>query len=99
MPLPGYKNLQSVTRAEFGNLFENLKTNILSTLSTQIMTSQVKKAQNKDDVALVVFCPVCKDKNSQKECRVNNISLCNICDLEHSIRHCLEIPRLKVALK
>lgn len=34
-----------VTRAEIKNLFENFKTDILSTLSTQITTTQIKKAQ------------------------------------------------------
>jgi len=51
------------------------------------------------DASLVVFFPICKDKHSRKESRVNSINLCNICDLEHSTGHCPELPRLKVVLK
>jgi len=36
---------RGVTRAEIGNLFKNFKTNILSTLSGQITTTQIKKTQ------------------------------------------------------
>lgn len=36
-----------VTRAEMGNLFENFKTNILSTLSFQLDVLQAKKKQEK----------------------------------------------------
>ena len=35
----------AVTKAKIGNLFENIKIGLLSTLSAQIMTTQVKKAQ------------------------------------------------------
>jgi len=84
---------------EIENLFENLKIDLLHTMSTQIMIAQVKKSQNEVDAALAVFCPICRDKHSQKECRVNNIALYYICDLEHSIGHFLEIPKLKVMPK
>ena len=42
----------SVTRIELGNLLENFKTNLLSTLSSQIDTLQVKKIKKKSQFYL-----------------------------------------------
>lgn len=80
-------------------MFKILKVDLLSTLSTQLTTAQVKKAHDEADKALVVLYPKCKEKHSLKECRVNIINLCNICDLEHSTGYYLELPRLKAELK
>lgn len=88
-----------VTKAEIGNLFENLKFDLLNTVSSQLMTTQVKKTQDESDKALAMFCPKCKEKHSLKECKVNNINLCNLYDMEHSTICCSELPRLKEALK
>ena len=40
--------LGSVTRVELGNLLENFKTDLLSTLSSHIDTLQVKKKEEKE---------------------------------------------------
>ena len=87
-----------VTRVEIGNMFKNIKTN-LSTLSSELTTTQVKKAHDEFNKSLVVFCLKCKEKHSLRECRVNNINLCNICELEHPRGQCLELPRLKAVLR
>lgn len=84
---------------EIGNLFKNFKINILTTLSTQIMTSQIKKAQAEVDTPLVVFYLNCRKKHPLRECELNSIVSCNICELEHSIGQCLELPRLKAILR
>ena len=47
----------SVTRAEIGNLLEEFKENLLSTLGTQIDTLKAKKRQEEEDQIMVVFCP------------------------------------------
>jgi len=88
-----------VTREEIGNLFENFKTDILSTLSAKITTTQIKKTQGEADTPLAVFCPNCRKQHPLRECEMNSINLCNICELEHSTRQCLELPRLKSGLR
>jgi len=77
-----------VTRAEIENLFENFKTDILNTLSSQIMTTHIKKSQGEVDSPLGLFCINCWKKHPLRECEMNNISLCNICELEHSTDQC-----------
>jgi len=88
-----------VPRAEIGNMFENLETDLLSTLSTQIMMAQEKKAQDEVDTNLAVFCLKSTEKHTLKECRVNTINFHNNFDLEYSIGYCSELPRLKAVLK
>lgn len=88
-----------VTRVEIENLFKNIKTDILNNLSAKLTIAQVQKSHDEVDKALVVFCPKCKEKHSLKECIVNSIILCNICDLYHSTGYYTELPRLKAVLK
>jgi hypothetical protein len=45
----------SVTRIELGNLLENFKTNILSTISNQLDTMKLKKKQE-EEASLAIFC-------------------------------------------
>jgi len=51
-----------VAKAEIGNLLENLRMDILSTLSAQMDTLQVKKKQLDLDRTMVIFCPKCRKK-------------------------------------
>jgi len=47
----------SVTRAKVGNILENFKTDILSTLTTQLDVLQVKQKQAEAEQSLVIFFP------------------------------------------
>ena len=46
-----------VTKEEIGNLLYNLRTDILSTLSTQMDTLQVKKKHQELDRTMAIFFP------------------------------------------
>jgi hypothetical protein len=52
----------SVTRVELGNLLENFKIDLLSTLSSQIDTLQVEKKEEKEPI-LSIFCSKCRNKH------------------------------------
>jgi hypothetical protein len=56
-PLTRSSNITSggVTRAEVGNLLENFKTNILSTLTTQLDVLQVKQKQAEEEQSLATL--------------------------------------------
>ena len=88
-----------VTRAEIGNLFEDFKADLLNTLSSQITTIEVKKAQAEAEATLAIFCPWCKKKKLEREFGLNSVILCNICELAHSTNQCPKLPRLKAVLK
>ena len=74
-----------VTRAEIEHLFEDFKTNLLSTLSAHITMVQVKKVQEEAKETLKIFYPRCKKKHLERECGLNSFSLCNIYELAHSM--------------
>ena len=48
----------TVTRTELGNILENFKIDILSTISNQLDTLKLKKKQE-EEVALAIFCHRC----------------------------------------
>lgn len=45
---------------------------------------------------LILFCLNCQKKHPLRECEMNNINLCKICELEHSTGQCPELLILKV---
>jgi len=73
----------TVTRIELGNLLENFKTYILSTISNQLDTLKLKKKQE-EEVVLAIFCPRCRKKHGEKECPSNVIEIYGLCTLEHA---------------
>lgn len=77
-----------VTSAEMGNLFENFKTDILSTLPSQLDVLQAKKKQEEVEKALAMFCSKCRKKHPLRECPANTIEVCRICEVDHSADQC-----------
>jgi hypothetical protein len=63
---------RTVTKIELGNLLENFKTNILSTISNQLDTLKLKKKQE-EEIVLAIFYPRCRKKHGEKECPLNVI--------------------------
>jgi hypothetical protein len=88
----------SVTRDEIGHLLEEFKTDLLSTLGTQIDTLKAKKIQEEEDRLMVVFCPECRTKHALRECplkNVQNVQVCAFCTENHDISHCSKIKILQ----
>jgi hypothetical protein len=90
---------RSITREEIGNLLENFKTDLLSTLGSQIDTLKDKKKQEEQNEALAVFCHRCKKKHPPRECPLDSIQVCGICADNHSMKDCPLFPGLKSICK
>ena len=73
--------LGGVTRVELGNLQENFKIDILSTLSSQLDTIKTKKKQDEENAILTIFCSRCRKRHPLKECPLNTMSLCGFCKI------------------
>jgi hypothetical protein len=87
----------SVTRAEIGNLLEEFKIDLLSTLGTQIDTLKENKRQEEQDQLMAVFCPECRMKHALRECPLKNfqnVQVCAFCTKNHDISHCSKIKIL-----
>jgi hypothetical protein len=88
----------SVTRAEIGNLLEEFKIDLLSTLGTQIDTLKEKKRQEEKDRLMAVFCPECWMKHALRECPLKffqNVQVCAFFTENHDISHCSKIKILQ----
>ena len=88
-----------VMKAEIRNLLDNLRIDILSTLSSQMDTLQVKHKQLELDRTMAIFCPTCRKKHSYRECPLKSIEECEICELNHAKSSCPSLPGLKVVFQ
>ena len=74
---------EGVSRMEIGNLLEGFKTDILSSLSSQLDALQVKKRKEEEDRALAIFCPKCRKRHPLKSWRLDKVEMCLLCNQEH----------------
>jgi hypothetical protein len=100
-PLTRNNNITSggVTRAEVGNLLENFKTDILSTLTTQLDVLQAKQKQAEAEQSLAIFFHRCRKKHGLRECPLDVVRVCAICAKDHATEQCPSLPGLKVVFK
>ena len=87
------------TRAEIGNLLEEFKTEMLSSFASQIDTLQVKKKQAEVEAALAIFCSKCREKHPLRECPLDKVPICTICEKDHETQQCPSLPGIKAALQ
>ena len=71
----------TISRDEIGNLLDEVKTNILGSLSEQIYTLKLKNKQRVESNALSIFCPKCRKKHALRECPLDlkSVETCVIC--------------------
>jgi hypothetical protein len=98
-PLTKNSNITSggVTRAEVGNLLENFKTDILSTLTTQLDVLQAKQKQAEEEQTLAIFFHRCRKKHGPRECLLDVVQVCAICAKDHTTDQCPSLPGLKLS--
>ena len=61
---------RGATWAEIGNLLENFKTDMMSSISSQQDVMREKQEKVVEDLVLGVFFAKCRKKNSLKECKL-----------------------------
>jgi len=52
-----------VTRVELGNLLENFKIDLLSTISSHLDTLKARRRQEEENIVMSIFCPRCRKKH------------------------------------
>jgi len=85
--------------AEIGNLLEEFKTEMLSSFSSQIDTLQVKKKQAEAEAALAIFYSKCREKHPLRECPLEKVPICTICEKDHETQQCPALLGIKAALQ
>ena len=101
---PYSRNLKAVssggiTRVEIGNLLENFKTDILSTIGSQLDMLKIKKKQEEENAIMCIFSPRCRRKHFSRECPLDNISVCGLCIEDHPTEKCPSLPSLLAIYK
>lgn len=71
----------------------------MSTLSSQLDVLQEKQKQMEVEKTMSIFFPQCKKKNPLKECPLNIVETCVICERSNSTSTCPYLPRLKEVLQ
>jgi hypothetical protein len=87
------------TREEIGNLLESFKTKMINSFSSQMDTLQVKQKQAEPEQVLCIFCPKCRKKHPPRECPLNSVQVCLICELDHATDQCPSLPGVKASMK
>jgi hypothetical protein len=77
-------------------MLDNFKTDILSSLTSQLDTFQSKKKKEEFDLALAIFCSKCRKNHPLRECPLDNIEVCGICEKNHDTKSFPSFPELKV---
>jgi hypothetical protein len=88
-----------VTRAEVGNLLENFKTDILSTLTTQLDVLQAKQKKTEAEQTLAIFFHRCRRKHGPRDCPLDVVRVCAICAKDHDTEQCPSLPGLKFVFR
>jgi hypothetical protein len=101
MSLTRNNNISSggVMRVEVGNLLENFKTNILSTLTTQLDVLQAKQKKVEAEQVLAIFFHRCRKKHGPRECPLDIVRVCAICAKDHDTEDFPSLPGLKAVFK
>jgi hypothetical protein len=89
----------SVTRVELGNLLENFKTNLFSTLSSQFDTLKAKKKQDEQEPIVSIFFSKFRNKHPLRYCSLDSIQLCGFCLETHPVEHCPTLQGMKTSQK
>jgi hypothetical protein len=96
---PSSRNLKTIsssgiTRVKIGNLLENFKIDILSTIGSQLDTLKIKNKWEEENASMCIFCPRCRRKHSSRECPLDNILVCGFCTEDHPTEQFPSFPSL-----
>jgi len=67
--------------------------------ASQIDTLQVKKKQVEAEAALAIFCSKCREKHPLRECPLDKVPICTICEKDHETQQCPSLLGIKAVLQ
>ena len=72
---------------------------MMSSISSEIDVLGEKKKQAIEDLTLGVIYPKCRKKHPVKECPLNKVEVCQLCELNHDTKECPSLPQVQVVLQ
>ena len=91
--------MEELPGAEIGNLLENFKTEMMSSISSKIDVLRAKQKQAVEDLTLGIFFHKCWKNHPLKECPLDKVEVCQLCELNHYTKECPSLPQVKVVLQ
>ena len=71
----------------------------MSSISSEIDVLREKHKQAVEDITLGVFFPKYRKKHPLKECPLNKVEVCQLCELNHDTKECPSLPQVKAVLQ
>ena len=84
------------TQEEIGNLLDNFNTNMMRSISSQLDVMREKQTHMAGDLVLRLFYPKCKKKHPLKECPLDKVGVCGLCQLEHDTKYFPSLMKAKL---
>ena len=78
-----------------GYLLENFKIDMMSSISSQSDVMRENKKQEVEDMVLGVFFPKCRKRHLLRECLVDKVEVCHLCNLDHDTKYFPSLPKVK----
>ena len=70
----------------------------MSSISLEIDGLRAKQKQAVEDLTLGIFYTKCRKNHPLKECPLNKVEVCQLCELNHDTKEFPSLPQLKVIL-
>ena len=71
----------------------------MSSIFSEMEVLREKQRKVVEDLTLGVFSPRCRKKNPLKECPLDKVEACQLCELNHDTKECPSLPQVKVVLQ
>ena len=72
---------------------------MMSSISSEIDVLREKQKQLVEDLTLGVFFPKCRKKHPLKECPLDKVEVCQLCELNSDTKECPLLPQVKAVLQ
>ena len=77
------------------NTLDNFKSDILSSLASQLDILQTRQKKEDIEKAMAIVCPKCRKKHPLKECPLNSVEICALCEQRHATKGVSSLYGLK----
>ena len=72
---------------------------MMSSISSQLDAMREKQKQVVEYLVLGVFYPKCGKNHSLKECPLDKVEVCGLCELDHDTKYCPSLPKSKAVFQ
>ena len=72
---------------------------MMSSISSEIDVLREKQKQVEEDISLGIFCPKCRKKHLLKECALDKVEVCHLCEMNHDTKELPSLPQVKAVLQ